>query len=66
MTLLISRHPHTLAIWHLPDWTPDLDLIVRRLRECCWRVEVNPVSVPSPAWCRAASEDEYREVRVVE
>lgn len=40
MTLHISQHPHTVSIWHLPDWTPDLDLIVRRLRECCWRVEV--------------------------
>lgn len=40
MTLYLWPTPRLVARWRLPSYTPDLDLIVARLRDVYWRVEV--------------------------
>lgn len=40
MTLHLWPTPRSVAFWSLPSWTEDLDLIVARLRDVYWKVEV--------------------------
>lgn len=41
MTLHLHLTPFVMMrAWRLPSYTPDLDLIVARLRDVYWRVEV--------------------------
>lgn len=40
MTLYLWLTPTDVARWSLPSWTEDIDLIVARLRDVYWKVEV--------------------------